>query len=198
MTGVKMQILSTLGSVLFEDNSVSIKETLENAVKQNADLQYANLQYANLQYANLQYTNLYNANLQYADLRYANLQYANLRYANLQNANLQNADLYNANLQNADLQYANLYNANLQYANLYNAKLNFTSHNLLAEILKRAALDDVKHRKIAGLVLISTDWCWDKFISLKDPSMKWALTELAKMIVLEDNHPEILDKYISV
>ena len=120
---IKIQIKSLSGKVLFEleKENNTIKETLEQAVKEKANLEYANLEYANLEYANLnsanlEYANLYNANLEYANLYNANLEYANLRNANLRNANLYNANLEYANLRNANLEYANLYNANLENA----------------------------------------------------------------------------------
>ena len=95
---IKIQIKSVLGEVLFEleKENNTIKETLEQAVKE----------YANLEYANLEGANLYNANLRNANLRNANLEYANLRNAYLRGANLYNANLRNANLRNANLEYA--------------------------------------------------------------------------------------------
>jgi hypothetical protein len=41
--------------------------------------------------------------------------------------------------------------------------LSWESHDLLAEILRRAAGLDLAKRKIAGLVLVSRDWCWEEF-----------------------------------
>ena len=60
-----------------------------------------------------------------------------------------------ANLQNANLQDADLWDAGLQ-----GAKLNWISHDLLSEILRRAAGDDIDKRMAAGLLLVSRDWCW--------------------------------------
>ena len=113
---IKIQIKSVLGKVLFEleKENNTIKETLEQAIKENANLEYANLEYANLE----------NANLENANLESANLENANLNDANLENANLENANLINANLNDANLENANLNDANLEYANLENANLN--------------------------------------------------------------------------
>ena len=96
---IKIEIKSVFGKVLFalEKENNTIKDTLEEAVRNNVNLEYANL---------------YNADLINA----------NLINANLINANLENANLENANLENANLINANLYNANLINANLYNAK----------------------------------------------------------------------------
>ena len=65
---IKIQIKSVLGEVLFEleKENNTIKETLEQAVKENANLRNANLRNANLRNANL-----INANLEYANLEYA-------------------------------------------------------------------------------------------------------------------------------
>ena len=111
---IKIEIKSVSGKVLFEleKENNTIKETLEQAVKANANLGNANLGNANLGNANLGNANLINANLEYANLRYANLEYANLR-----NANLRNANLGYANLEYANLTSASLNNANLNFAN---------------------------------------------------------------------------------
>ena len=121
---IKIEIKSVFGKVLFtlEKENNTIKDTLEEAVRNNVNLEYANLINANLENANLINANLYDANLINANLRNANLINANLRNANLYNANLRNANLENANLEYANLINANLYNANLINANLKNAK----------------------------------------------------------------------------
>ena len=101
---IKIEIKSVFGKVLFalEKENNTIKDTLEEAVRNNV--------------------NLYNANLEDVNLEYADLRNANLENANLYNSSLYNANLENANLRNANLEYANLINANLYNANLYNAK----------------------------------------------------------------------------
>ena len=110
---IKIEIKSVFGKVLFalEKENNTIKDTLEEAVRNNANLEYANLKNASLRNANLENAYLYNANLEYANLIDANLKNANLKNANLKNANLKNANLYNANLE-----YANLIDANLETA----------------------------------------------------------------------------------
>jgi hypothetical protein len=97
---IKIQIKSIIGTILFEyeKENNTIKDTLEEAIKQNANLQNANLYNANLE----------NAYLENAYLQNANLENAYLQNANLYNANLENANLYNANLENAYLQNAYL------------------------------------------------------------------------------------------
>jgi len=169
-----------------------------------ADLRNADLNYANLYNADLHNADLYNADLRNANLRYANLYNADLGYADLRNADLCNANLRYAYLRYADLGYADLRNADLCNADLRNVKLdntviNWQSHDLLAEILRQNAGDFVDRRMLAGLILVSRDWCWDKFITLEisKKSQLWAFKTLAKYITENDNHPEILDQYRS-
>jgi len=101
----KIQIKSIYGKVLFEyeKENNTIKETIEEAVKQWAGLHGADLRETDLHGADLQWANLHGANLQGADLQRANLQ-----GADLQRANLQGADLQETNLQETDLRGANL------------------------------------------------------------------------------------------
>jgi hypothetical protein len=54
----------------------------------------------------------------------------------------------------------------------------------------RAAGTDFAKRQLAGLVLISRDWCWEKFLGLEHPLREWALNELAKWAQPGDDVPE--------
>jgi hypothetical protein len=135
----------------------------------------ADLQGANLRGANLQGADLWSANLQGA-----NLQGANLRSADLRSANLRGANLQGANLRGADLQGADLWGANLQGADLRLADLPTASHDAISEILRAAASNDVKKRMIAGLVIVSRDWCWGDFSKKLDKEdFLWALGVLS-------------------
>ena len=111
----KIQIKSVYGKTLFEyekdDNSV--RDTVEEAVKQGVSLCKADLRGASL----------YGANLREADLRGAYLYGANLCEANLCGANLRGAYL-----RGADLCEANLCGANLHGAVLYGAELSGTNN----------------------------------------------------------------------
>ena len=105
----KIEIKSVFGSVLFsfEKENNTIKDTLQEAVKQGADLRGANLRGANLSSADLRGAylrgaNLRGANLSSADLRGAYLRGAYLRSANLRGANLSSADLSSADLRGAE------------------------------------------------------------------------------------------------
>jgi hypothetical protein len=86
----KIQINSTFGKLLFEfeKENNSIRSTLIEAAKINADLGGADLSGANLSGANLSGANLSGADLSGANLRSAELRSANLSGANLSGANL--------------------------------------------------------------------------------------------------------------
>ena len=72
-----------------------------------------------------------------------------------------------ANLYGANLYGANLYGANLSRANLSDVTVPpMDSHVFWSELLLRAAGDDLHRRGIAGLVAVSTDWCWPRMIAL--------------------------------
>jgi len=107
-------------------------------------------------------------------------------------AALQQAVKSGADLCGADLCGADLRGANLDGANLDGAKINWQSHDLIAEILLRAAGHDVQKRMVAGLILVSPDWCWDKFLSIESDLRDWAITTLREYVQDGDNAPEIL------
>ena len=92
---IKIQIKSVFGDVLFEyeKENNTVKDTVEEAVRQKVNLNGANL---------------YRANLDGASLNGASLNGANLYRANLNRANLNEASLYRANLNEASLYRANL------------------------------------------------------------------------------------------
>ena len=109
------------------------------------------------------------AALRGATLYGADLYGANLYGADLYGANLSSADLYGADLSSADLSSADLSGADLRRAVLSGATLSGTknppvsSHDFLAEVLRQAAGADYERRSVAGLALVSRDWCWEQF-----------------------------------
>jgi multidrug efflux pump subunit AcrA (membrane-fusion protein) len=111
----KIEIKSIFGELLFtyEAENATIKDAVEQAVKEKVSLCLANLRLANLS----------SADLSSADLRLANLRLANLSSANLSSADLSSADLSSADLSSADLRSANLSSANLRLAELSSADL---------------------------------------------------------------------------
>ena len=119
---------------------------------------------------------------------------ANLRGADLRRADLSGAILSGADLSGADLGGAFLSGAFLHGADLTGAVVSWQSHDMIAEILRRAAADNPARRMLAGLILISRDWCWDEFLALDIDSelRRWALDELRQWVRPGDNAPEIL------
>ena len=93
------------GNILFEylSENNTIKKTVSEAIKSEANLRRANLYGANLRRANLRGADLCGADLCGADLCGADLYEANLRRANLCGADLYEANLRRANLCGADL-----------------------------------------------------------------------------------------------
>ena len=133
-------------------------------------------------------------NLRGADLRGADLSGGDLFGADLRGADLFGADLRGADLRGAGLRGADLSRADLRGADLRRAKFNWQSHDLLAEALRRAAGHDVQRRMLAGLLLISRDWCWDVFLAAPiDPALReWGLSVLRGYVQPGDDAPEAL------
>ena len=180
-----------------------IRAYLRSARLQGANLKGANLQGSHISLANLQGANLKGANFNDANLEGANLTGANLRSAELKGANIENADLRGAILYRSDLRFINLAGAklaqarlcgsnlaganfdrtNLGGANFCRANLKCTnldvdvpptkSHDFIAEILLR---ENHKYsREVAGLILVSMDWCWNDFLNYFDKNkIAWA------------------------
>ena len=142
----------------------------------------------------LRAANLTEANLTWADLTEADLTWADLPGANLTGADLTGADLTAANLTAANLTETNLAGANLAGAHLAGIVVAWQSHALLADILRRAAGDNVPRRMLAGLIAISTDWCWGEFLNLDiDPALReWAIAELRQWVRDSDAAPDAL------
>ena len=163
-----------------------------------ADLRDADLGCAYLRGANLHGANLRGANLHGADLRGAYLRGADLGDVHLRDADLGDADLRGVHLGCANLRDANLRDADLRGVHLHGAngesraKLAWQSHDLIAEILRRAAGDDVAKLKVAGYILMCRDKCWGDFLKLRDPLMGWALDVLRPWAKGDENAPEIL------
>jgi len=167
---------------------------LEGVDLVGACLRGADLRGSNLRDSNLVGSDLEGADLRYADLRCVKLGGAKLRDAKLRDANLRDADLGGSDLRGADLGGAKLRGAYLGCADLGDAdgnraKLSWKSHDLLAEILRRAAGDDVAKLKIAGLVMLCRDKCWKEFFAMRDPLTGWAAGVLREWVQPGDGSP---------
>lgn len=170
-----------------------IRAYLRSARLQGANLKGANLKGANLRSAELKGANIENADLRGAilyrsDLRFINLAGAKLAQARLCGSNLAGANFFGAIIYNADFSFTNLAGANfdrtnLGGANFCRANLKCTnldvdvpptkSHDFIAEILLR---ENHKYsREVAGLILVSMDWCWNDFLNYFDKNkIAWA------------------------
>ena len=198
------------GTVLCEGED--IRSAVVTAVNSGADLSGAHLCGAHLGGAYLRGAHLSGADLCGADLcgahlsgahlsgaylRGAYLSGAHLGGAYLSGAHLCGADLSGAHLSGADLSGADLSGAHLSGADLCGvdlsgAHLAWQNHWLLGYVLLLESGQSIARRKIAGLIAMSSDWCWDTFLAIEDDEREWALTVLADYLVDGDNAPQAL------
>lgn len=127
-----------------------------------------------------------------ADLGGVDFRDANLCFAHLRDTHLDEADMRGANMRSTHLRDAHLEDTRLEGAQVAGAKLNWTSRDLVAELLRRHAGDNWQRRALAGLVLVSRDWCWKEFLALQHPEQEWALDVLAQYVQVGDNAPGVL------
>ncbi|TXH43922.1 MAG: hypothetical protein E6Q97_33500 [Desulfurellales bacterium] len=84
----------------------------------------------------------------------------------------------------------------LRGAVLSGAEINWTSHDLVSEILRREAGDSISRQMFAGFIVLRRDLCWDSFLSIHDDAFaahkEWALTSLRKWVREGDNAPTVL------
>ena len=191
----------TIKSVLLEaiKNGANLSRAdLHGAALHGVDLSETNLHKAALYGSYLSGANLRGADFSGADLCGADLCRADLRGADLRRADFRGADLYGADLRDADLRDANLLGANLLGADFGDATLNWRSHWLIANILMDNADDSIARRKIAGMIALSTDWCWDEFLAIEDDEKSWVLSILARYVVDGDKAPKVLRDLASI
>jgi len=134
----------------------------------------------------LRHADLRDAHLEGADLRFALLEGAELRFAHLEGARLGGANLEGADLRDAHLEGARLHGARLHGAHLHGACLEgithlWDSHDLLAELLRRAAGDDPVRASVADLFLSHSHLCWDALLKLEHPAKEWAIETLCDL-----------------
>ena len=126
-------------------------------------------------------------NLHGVDITGANLMDADLSGQNLRGVDLMGANLTRANFTDCNMRGINLTGADVTDANFTNAELPWYSYEVLAEILRQAAGEDVSKLKMAGLVLILRDKFLQVFLKGGDPDATWALGELRKREKENDN-----------
>ena len=152
---------------------------------------------ADLRGANLRGANLRGANLRDADLRGADLRGADLSNADLRGADLRGADLRGADLRGADFLHSVLFRASFLHAHFGNINENRTlvswqSHEMLAEILRQNAGNDLNRLKIAGIIRLCEQWCWLQFMEMDDPEKSWAMDVLRLWRRADGNNPRFL------
>lgn len=178
--------------------AVLTKADLRGVCLAGVCLTRADLAGADLAGADLRDADFWNADLRYADLAGACLRGADLRYADLTGAVLAGADLAGANLKEADLRGANLSCAGLSgaclsRADLTGAGINWQSHQLVSEILFRAASGDIERERWAAWIRLRTDLCWDQFIQeIPSAMVEWGISVLSPWVTDEYNAPAIL------
>ena len=69
-----------------------------------------------------------------------------------------------------------------------------------ANLLRRAAGDDIAKLKVAGLLLVCREKCWSEFAGMakRDPLGDWALDSLAEWAAEGDGAPEIVRSRVKV
>jgi hypothetical protein len=160
--------------VLYATEAASMREAVEKAITEGAMLDGARLD---------------GAKLEGARLEGACFVGASFVGARLDGARLDGASFVKARLEGASFVRASFVGARLEGARFVGARMNWTSHDLVAELLRRAANMDIEKRSFAGLVLISRDWCWKHFAGL--PLFGWAVGVLAPNVQRGDDVPKI-------
>lgn len=126
--------------------------------------------------------NLSRVGLEGHDLSEGNFTGVDFGGARLCGTNFSDACLYNADFRGADL----------HNVNLSGATINFNSPELVSEILRQAAGDDIEKLKIAGLVLMCKQMDWTAFVKIDDPLMPWALKEIVRYHKATDALPALV------
>lgn len=194
-------------TILYRGEAENFKKFIERLVRDkkslcNIKIEGEDLSGINLSGAKLRGSYLYRVNLSNADLTGADLTDVGIHNSNLTGVDLYCADLIAAVLASVDLTGACLAGASfvgayIQDVILTGAKLNWSSHQLMSILLLKEAGCDIEKRAIAGIVAVSTDWCWRDFLEVDYPGKDWALGVLRGYIVEGDTHPEELDEEIA-
>lgn len=138
------------GEVIHSGEFESIKECLEDGVRNGIDFYRAHLNNAQLDDAELNNAHLNNARLNGAYLNCAELNNAHLNGAHLNGAHLSGAKLNGAQLNGAQLNGVELNYSNLNGANLNDAQLNYSNLNYAQ--LNNAELNNARLNYATGSV----------------------------------------------
>jgi uncharacterized protein YjbI with pentapeptide repeats len=100
-------------STIYTSTASSLREAVEEAVRNNVNLSFVSLREADLGCINIDGANLYRANLYKCFLYESSLKNVNFREANLGGADLGSTNLEGANLEGANLNGAYILGASL-------------------------------------------------------------------------------------
>ena len=148
------------------------ESNLSHCGLQRAKFREANLLLTDLSNANCTGADFYGACLSGSDMGYGNFEGASFDGATLEEVDLGCTNLAGANFAHADLSHADLRQAVIKQTDFYEADFSGATfdtgcHEIIAEILRHAAVnaatDSFRKRMLAGLVLVSKDWCWSEF-----------------------------------
>ena len=132
------------------------------------------------------------------DFEAAFLEDSNFRGSVLRRCDFTRADLDDANFQGATLELSTFHHASLHGAIFEGATLPWDQHDILAELLRRAAMNQKKNRTarlmVAGLVSVGQHLCWANFLHIRHEEREWALNVLAEYVQDCDGAPAILHK----
>lgn len=143
---------------------------------------------------NMHGANLYGANLDDVTMRNCCILYRSvLAGASLLRASLDYAVLDLANLDGADLQSADLHGARLNGAILTDVRMNWSSRELVAEILRQAAAE-AEHYAVVGWLMVADAWDWDAFDMLSERQAQWVFRVLAAYAKPGDTLPSQLQQ----
>ena len=131
---VKIEIKSIFGKILFtyEKEYATIKDAVEQAIKENVDLSNSDLRNSDLSNSDLRnsdfsYSDLRNSDFSNSNLRNSDFSYSDLSNSDLSYSDLSNSDLSNSDLRNSDFSYSNLRNSDFSYSNFSNSENKKTS-----------------------------------------------------------------------
>lgn len=107
-------------------------------------------------------------------------------------ANVERVAFEFCDLRGADFRSASLWGATFFQCKLAGIRPQWSSHDLIAALLMAEARQSIAKRKLAGLLLVSRDWCWgqvDQYLTQYGDrdSTRWALTTLAQYCRSDDH-----------
>src|SRR5262245_61547168 len=160
----------------------SIKEALEHRAR---EVGYAD------------YMDLRNANLRRAQLSGLSLNDCDLRGALLDGTRLNYCELRNCDLRGLDLRQTFCYGMRVESCRLDGLMIDWNDHSQVAMLLREAAGVDVDRRMVAGLILVSPDWCygtWYRYIQERPALGRWALAVLYRYMYASCGAPAYIQE----